>query len=73
MIKARLRPGENIDYVLRRFKRACEKEGVIRDLKRIQFYEKPTEQRRRERLRKKIRIARARRFSSAKISKKRRR
>ena len=34
--------------MLRRFKKACEKEGLTRDIKRTAFYEKPSEVRRRK-------------------------
>jgi small subunit ribosomal protein S21 len=37
--------------MIRRFKKLCEKEGLIRDMKRISYYEKPSEKNRR-RLRK---------------------
>jgi small subunit ribosomal protein S21 len=33
--------------LLRRFKKACEKEGLTKDIKRIAYYEKPSEKRRR--------------------------
>lgn len=37
-----------MDQLLRRFKKACEKEGLIRDIKRNKYYEKPSEIRRRK-------------------------
>lgn len=37
--------------MLKRFKKLCEKEGLIKDIKRTSYYEKPSERRRR-RLRK---------------------
>jgi small subunit ribosomal protein S21 len=33
--------------MLRRFKKMCEKEGLTKDIKRIAYYEKPSEKRRR--------------------------
>ena len=33
--------------LLKRFKKACEKEGLTKDLKRVAYYEKPSEKRRR--------------------------
>jgi small subunit ribosomal protein S21 len=33
--------------MLRRFKKMCEKEGLTKDIKRISYYEKPSERRRR--------------------------
>ena len=33
---------------MRRFKKKCEKEGLIRDIKRSSYYEKPSERKRRK-------------------------
>ena len=33
--------------MLRRFKKLCEKEGLTKDIKRKQYFEKPSERRRR--------------------------
>ena len=44
----RVKEGENPDYALRRFKRACEKAGVLTDARRREFYEKPTAERKRK-------------------------
>lgn len=33
---------------MRRFKRACEKAGILSEVRRREFYEKPTEQRKRK-------------------------
>ena len=38
---------ESTDQMLRRFKKLCEKEGLTKDIKRIAYYEKPSEKRRR--------------------------
>jgi small subunit ribosomal protein S21 len=43
--------------MIKRFKKLCEKEGLIRDMKRIAYYEKPSERERR-RLRKAQRMVR---------------
>ena len=51
MIKVKSRGNETVDQMLRRFKKLCEKEGLIKDMKRVSYYEKPSEKRRR-RLRK---------------------
>lgn len=48
MIKVKARINESLDQLLKRFKKACEKEGLIRDMKRTAFYEKPSEIRRRK-------------------------
>ena len=45
----RVRDNEHFDAALRRFKRACEKAGVLTELRRREFYEKPTQERKRKR------------------------
>jgi small subunit ribosomal protein S21 len=47
MIKVKSRGNETVDQMLRRFKKLCEKEGLIKDMKRMSYYEKPSEKRRR--------------------------
>lgn len=47
MIKVKSRGNETAEQMLRRFKKMCEKEGLTKDIKRIAFYEKPSEKRRR--------------------------
>ena len=47
---------ENFERALKRFKKKCEKEGLIKDIKRSSFYEKPSERKRR-RVRKMIKRA----------------
>lgn len=58
MIKVKQRHNEGLEQLLRRFKKACEKEGLIRDIKRNKYYEKPSEVKRRKE-RQAIRKARA--------------
>ena len=36
-----VRENETLDYALRRFKRTCERAGVIFEARRREFYEKP--------------------------------
>ncbi len=43
MIKVKLRGGETTDQLLKRFKKACEKEGLVKDMKKHAYYEKPSE------------------------------
>ena len=38
---------EAAEQMIRRFKKACEKEGLTKDIKRVAYYEKPSEKRRR--------------------------
>jgi small subunit ribosomal protein S21 len=47
MLKVKSRAGESVQSMLRRFKKLCEKEGLIRDMKRNAYYEKPSEKNRR--------------------------
>jgi len=56
MLKVKARTGESVQQMMRRFKKLCEKEGLIRDMKRISYYEKPSERERR-RIRKAQRTA----------------
>lgn len=46
-IRIRARSGEPVEQMMRRFKKLCEKEGLNKDIKRKQYYEKPSERRRR--------------------------
>ena len=47
MIKVKLRGSESAEQLLKRFKKLCEKEGLTKDMKRVAYYEKPSEKRRR--------------------------
>jgi small subunit ribosomal protein S21 len=49
MIKVKARAGESVQQMVKRFKKLCEKEGLIRDMKRNSYYEKPSERNRRKR------------------------
>lgn len=49
MPSVRVKENEHFDAALRRFKRACEKAGVMTELRRREFYEKPTQERKRKR------------------------
>jgi small subunit ribosomal protein S21 len=48
MLKVKARTGESIQQMMRRFKKLCEKEGLIRDIKRNSYFEKPSERNRRQ-------------------------
>ncbi len=56
MLRVKSRTGESVQQMIRRFKKLCEKEGLIRDMKRTAYYEKPSEKNRR-RIRKSQRIS----------------
>ena len=47
-IRIKTRGGESVEQIMRRFKKLCEKEGLTKDIKRKEFYEKPSERRRRD-------------------------
>ena len=44
----RIKENEPFDVALRRFKRSCEKAGVLAEVRRREFYEKPTSIRKRK-------------------------
>jgi len=48
MPSVRIRENEPFDVALRRFKRSCEKAGVLSEVRRREFYEKPTSIRKRK-------------------------
>lgn len=48
MPNVRVREGESFDIAIRRFKRSCEKAGVLSEVRRREFYEKPTTVRKRK-------------------------
>jgi small subunit ribosomal protein S21 len=48
MPSVRLKDNEPFDIALRRFKRSCEKAGVLSEVRRREFYEKPTSVRKRK-------------------------
>ena len=57
-IRIKARQDESVQQMLRRFKKLCEKEGLTKDVKRNQYYEKPSERRRRSMRKMIARIAR---------------
>ena len=48
MTTIRVKDNEPFDVALRRFKRSCEKAGVLADVRKREFYEKPTAERKRK-------------------------
>jgi small subunit ribosomal protein S21 len=48
MAKQDKKPGESIDSVLRKFKRKIKNEGVLQELRKREFFEKPSEVRKRK-------------------------
>jgi small subunit ribosomal protein S21 len=47
MIRVESRSGEPLEKTLKRFKKACEKEGLAKDIKKNAYYEKPSDKMRR--------------------------
>ncbi len=39
----KIREGESYEQALRRFKRQCEKAGILSELRKREYYEKPSE------------------------------
>jgi small subunit ribosomal protein S21 len=48
MPQVKVKENEPFDVALRRFKRSCEKAGVLAEVRRREFYEKPTQIRKRK-------------------------
>jgi small subunit ribosomal protein S21 len=48
MPSVKIKENEPFDIAIRRFKRACEKAGVLAEVRRREFYEKPTSERKRK-------------------------
>ncbi|CUX95815.1 30S ribosomal protein S21 [Candidatus Mikella endobia] len=46
----KVRENEPFDIALRRFKRSCEKAGILAEVRRREFYEKPTTERKRAKI-----------------------
>lgn len=61
MALVRIRDGESFEQALRRFKKQCEKAGILSEIKKREHFEKPSVRRKkksiaaRKRLQKKIR------------------
>ena len=46
-IRIKAKGNETAEQMVRRFKKMCEKEGLVKDVKKRAFYEKTSERRRR--------------------------
>lgn len=51
MVKLRLRDGESVQDAVKRFRKLVEHSGVKKEMRRREFYEKPSEAKRRARRR----------------------
>ena len=59
VIKVKFRGNESLDKMLRRFKKKCENEGLVKEIKKAAVYEKPSEVRRRKMRKRARKISRA--------------
>lgn len=48
MPSVRVRSDEPFDVILRRFRRSCEKAGIFSEIRKREYYEKPTSVRKRK-------------------------
>ncbi|HDK38381.1 MAG TPA: 30S ribosomal protein S21 [Thiolapillus brandeum] len=48
MPSVRVKDNEPFEVAMRRFKRSCEKAGILAEVRRREFYEKPTWERKRK-------------------------
>ena len=48
MAEAKARPGESFESLMRRFKRAVERCGILSELKEYEYYQKPSDKRKRQ-------------------------
>ena len=48
MPSIKIKETESFDVGLRKFRRACERAGVVNEIRKREFYEKPTEERKRK-------------------------
>ncbi len=46
--KVKVKENEELDHALRRFKKECQKSGIISDIRRHEYYEKPSVRRKKK-------------------------
>lgn len=66
MVSVKVRDGETIEEALRRFKRECERHGIMQEIKRREYYESPS-------VKKKRKLAESRRKMKRRMSRNRKR
>src|SRR5207249_9959475 len=64
VVKLRVRAGESIQEAVRRFRKLCERSGLRKEMRRKAYYEKPSERRRREELK---RLRKARQHQASRV------
>ena len=62
MPKVKVREGDNLEYALRRFKKTCEKLGILSEIKKREAFEKPSLARKKKSL-----VARKRAFKKTRF------
>lgn len=50
MTSVRIREGESFESAIRRFKRSCEKAGILTEVKKREHYEKPSVRRKKKKI-----------------------
>ncbi|MFN0149482.1 MAG: 30S ribosomal protein S21 [bacterium] len=50
MTRVKVKDGESIDKAIRRFKKKCEKDGIVQDMRKKARFLKPSERRRKKQL-----------------------
>jgi small subunit ribosomal protein S21 len=73
MAKIEVKQDEHIRDALRRFKKLCDHEGILSRSRRRNFYEKPSERRRREAIERMKNIRRAERIRLGLVKQRRQR
>jgi small subunit ribosomal protein S21 len=58
----KVREGESFEQALRRFKKQCEKAGILSELRKREYYEKPSMKRKKKKAQAKKRAKRGPRF-----------
>lgn len=48
MVLVKVRDGESIEDALRRFKRECERNGIMQEIKRREYFESPSAKKKRK-------------------------
>lgn len=61
MVKLRLRDNENVNDAVRRFRKLVEHSGIKKEMRKREYYEKPSDERRRTRRRSELRARNAQR------------
>lgn len=62
MLEVRIRENENFEGALRRFKRICEKSGILSEVRRREHYEKPSIKKKRKAIAARKKALKARSF-----------